>query len=124
MSAIVNRTRIAMDNPEGSEEVDRNDGAELGAKKPKKRAKPKAKKKAKRPAKPKTKAKAKKRKVVKAKSKKKTTQRATKLNAAIARPERLDMRLTKAQKAKVYAKAKKTRRTITSLVIEAIEKIR
>jgi hypothetical protein len=123
MSAIVNRTRIAMDNPEGSEEVDRNDGAELGAKKPKKRAKPKAKKKAKRPAKPKTKAKAKKRKVVKAKSKKKTTQRATKLNGD-ARSERLDMRLTKAQKAKVYAKAKKTRRTVTSLVIEAIEKIR
>ena len=42
---------------------------------------------------------------------------------AVARSERLDMRLTKAEKAKVVARAKKTRRTVTSLVIEAIEKI-
>jgi hypothetical protein len=83
--------------------------------KPKKRANPKIKKKAKRPAK----SKAKKRRVVRAKSKK-----ARKLVNGDARSERLDMRLTKAQKAKVYAKAKKTRRTVTSLVIEAIEKIR
>lgn len=76
--------------------------------KAKKRAKPKAKKKAKQPAK------AKKRKVVKSKPKK----------VAGVRTERLDMRLTKAQKAKIDAKAKKTRRTVTSLVIEAIEKIR
>ena len=41
-----------------------------------------------------------------------------------ARSERLDMRLTKAEKAKIIAKAKKTRRTVTSLVIEAIEKIK
>jgi hypothetical protein len=34
------------------------------------------------------------------------------------------MRLTKAEKAKIIAKAKKTRRTVTSLVIEAIEKIK
>ena len=80
--------------------------------KPKKRAKPKAKKKAKRPAKPK--AKAKNRKVVKSK----------KATNGDARTERLDMRLSKAQKAKIDAKAKKTRRTVTSLVIEAIEKIR
>lgn len=60
--------------------------------------------------------KAKKRKAAKSKKKK--------LNGSIARPERLDMRLTKAEKAKIYAKAKKTRRSITSIVIEAIEKIR
>jgi len=41
-----------------------------------------------------------------------------------ARSERLDMRLTKAEKAKIIARAKKTRRTVTSLVIEAIEKIK
>ena len=81
--------------------------------KPKKKAKSKAK--AKRP----VKAKAKKRKI--AKPKKKATAR--KLNGDV-RSERLDMRLTKAQKAKIDAKAKKTRRTVTSLVIEAIEKIR
>ena len=43
---------------------------------------------------------------------------------AVVRSERLDMRLTKAEKTKVVAKAKKTRRTVTSLVIEAIEKIK
>jgi uncharacterized protein (DUF1778 family) len=43
---------------------------------------------------------------------------------AAARSERLDMRLTRAERAKIVAKAKKTRRTVTSLVIEAIEKIR
>ncbi len=82
--------------------------------------------------KPKKEAKAKKRKVVKAKPKKKAKRLAQskvrrvavhKLNGD-ARTERLDMRLTKAQKAKIYAKSKKTRRTVTSLVIEAIEKIR
>lgn len=90
--------------------------------KAKKRTKPKTKKKAKRPAKPKAKKiKAKMRKAVKSKSKKKAAAR--KLNGD-ARSERLDMRLTKAQKAKIDAKSKKTRRTVTSLVIEAIEKIR
>jgi hypothetical protein len=90
-------------------------------KKPKagaKKAKPKVKKKAKRPAKPKSKAK--KRKTVKSKSKKAAVHKTN----GDARSERLDMRLTKAQKAKIEAKAKKTRRTVTSLVIEAIEKIR
>jgi hypothetical protein len=43
---------------------------------------------------------------------------------AVVRSERLDMRLTKAEKAKINARAKKTRRTVTSLVIEAIEKIK
>lgn len=67
----------------------------------------KPKKKAKRPAKKKRKA---------AKPKKKA--------GAVVRSERLDMRLTKAEKAKINAKSKKTRRTVTSLVIEAIEKIK
>ena len=80
------------------------------APKAEKRTKPK--KKAKQP----TKAKTKKRKAVKSKP-------ARKLNGA-ARSERLDMRLTKAQKTKINSKAKKTRRTVTSLIIEAIEKIR
>lgn len=80
-------------------EVDRNDGVK--PKRPKEAAKRKTKK---RPSRTKLK-----RKAVKSK---------------IVRSERLDMRLTKAEKAKVTAKAKKTRRTVTSLVIEAIEKIR
>lgn len=42
----------------------------------------------------------------------------------VERFERLDMRLSKAEKAKITAKAKKLRRTITSVVLEAIEKIR
>lgn len=72
------------------------------------------------PAKPK----AKKRKVVKSKSKKRPAKAAARKHTnSNARTERLDMRLTKAQKAKIGAKAKKTRRTVTSLVMEAIEKI-
>lgn len=55
----------------------------------------------------------------KSKAKKKTS-RAGK----IVRSERLDMRLSASEKARVVAKAKKTRRTVTSLVVEAIEKIR
>jgi hypothetical protein len=90
--------------------------------KPKAKKRPKPKKKAKQSAKakkPKVGAGTKKRKVVKSKFKKAVH----KLNGD-ARTERLDMRLTKVQKAKIDAKAKKTRRTVTSLVIEAIEKIR
>lgn len=37
---------------------------------------------------------------------------------------RLDIRMTKAQRTKIETKAKKLRRTITSLVLEAIEKIK
>lgn len=59
------------------------------------------------------------------KPKAKTKPRKSKSKASSAeRSERLDMRLTKAEKAKIIARAKKTRRTVTSLVIEAIEKIR
>lgn len=57
-------------------------------------------------------------------TKKRKPAKVRKPKAGTARPERLDMRLTKAEKAKINAKAKKTRRTVTSLVIEAIEKIR
>ncbi len=62
----------------------------------------------------------------KAKSKKKAARKPKpKAKAAtVARSERLDMRLTKAEKTKIIARAKKTRRTVTSLVIEAIEKIK
>lgn len=56
--------------------------------------------------------------------KKKTAKSKAKKTKAVVRSERLDMRLTKAEKAKITAKAKKTRRTVTSLIIEAIEKIR
>lgn len=81
---------------------------------PAKRTKPKPKKKkAKKPTK--------KRKTVKAKKK---PARKAKKAGAVVRSERLDMRLTKAEKVKITAKAKKTRRTVTSLIIEAIEKIR
>ncbi len=74
--------------------------------------KPKAK------VKPKPKAKAKPK--PKAKSKKKTARR----SKSVERSERLDMRLTRAEKAKIIAKAKKARRTVTSLVTEAIGKIK
>lgn len=80
-------------------------------KKEAKSAKPKLKKKAK----PKVK------KSKAAKPKKKTVR---KPKGAVVRSERLDMRLTKAEKAKICARAKKIRRTVTSLIIEAIEKIR
>ena len=44
--------------------------------------------------------------------------------AATARPARLDLRLTVAEKAKLMAKAKKSRRTVTSVVLEMIEKLK
>ncbi len=79
--------------------------------KKKTKAKPAKKAKAVKRPKPKTKkAKAKKGRVVPA--------------GGIVRSERLDMRLSKAEKAKVVAKSKKTRCTVTSLVLEAIEKIK
>lgn len=42
---------------------------------------------------------------------------------AIARPCRIDIRLTKAEKAKLQVWAKKTRRTITSVLSELIQKL-
>lgn len=66
----------------------------------------------------------------KAKIKRKSVKKAVKTKAkrepAKPAPDvtRLDIRLTKAQKAKLTAKAKTKRRTITSVVIEAIERIK
>ena len=94
IAAIVNHTGIADMDPI-------EDAAKSAPPKAKKKAKPKVKK---------HKA---------AKSKKKTIRK-----SVVVRSERLDMRLSKAEKARITAKAKKTRRTVTSLVIEAIEKIR
>lgn len=50
--------------------------------------------------------------------------KAKKAAAVVTRPERLDLRLTKGEKAKLAAKAKATRRTITSVVQELIEKMK
>lgn len=115
-------------------EVDRNDGAAPKAAKPKRKAK--AKKPAKRkPATkkkqaPKTKAKKPaKRKPVKkvakrSKAVKSKTKKPAKVSAGVVRTERLDLRLTKGEKAKLAAVAKAKRRTITSVVIELIEKLK
>lgn len=111
-------------DPTTQDTLDRQSATMTAAKKPKakKPAKPKAKKKTKRPTKSKAK-KTVKRKA--AKSKKKPAPKVkTKAGGSVVRSERLDMRLSKAEKAKINAKAKKTRRTVTSLIIEAIEKIR
>jgi hypothetical protein len=55
---------------------------------------------------------------------KRTKPKAKKPAAVVARPERLDLRLSKKEKAKLVAKAKATRRTVTSVVLEMIEKLR
>lgn len=97
------------------------------AKKPaaKKAAKPKAKKVKATKKKPPVKKPAKPFKMSGAKKQHKAAVKKAKAKAAtIARPERLDMRLSKAEKAKLLAKAKKLRRTVTSIMLEAIEKIR
>src|SRR5574343_608636 len=60
----------------------------------------------------------------KAKNKPKPKPKAKKAAAVVTRPERLDLRLTKGEKAKLSAKAKATRRTITSVVQELIEKMK
>jgi len=57
-------------------------------------------------------------------AKKKVAKKSKTKSAACARLQRLDMRMSKAEKEKVTAKAKKLRRTITSVVLEAIEKIK
>jgi len=107
-------------------ETDRNDGV-----KPAKAKRPKSKKPAAKKAKPKTKKKPVKKvkKPAKRRPKAKTSKPKRKPGAKpkpsnVVRSERLDMRLTKAEKAKVSAKAKKLRRTVTSIVIEAIEKLK
>ncbi len=76
-------------------------------------------------AKPKPKAKVKTKPKSKAKPKRPYLHNKTaRKSKAVERSERLDMRLTKAEKAKIIAKAKKARRTVTSLVAEAIGKIK
>jgi hypothetical protein len=85
---------------------------------------PKAKKpKAKKPAvkKKKAPAKAKAKKTVKKVSKPKV---AKKKAVTVTRPCRQDLRLSKAEKAKLTAKAKATRRTVTSIIAELIEKMK
>jgi hypothetical protein len=74
----------------------------------------------------------KKAKVVKKKAAKPKTKKVVKKKAAkskkpvsiAARSERLDLRVTKAEKAAIRAKAKKLKRTVTSLAVWAIDKIR
>ena len=64
-----------------------------------------------------------KKRVKKPKAKKKVVKKRAE-PATTLRPERCDLRLTKAEKAKLLAKARKTRRTVTSIMIELIEKMR
>lgn len=69
-----------------------------------------------------------KKKIVKSKAKKpkKKTRAKTKRKAkagAVVRTERLDMRLSKAEKSKITAKAKKTGLSITKIVYAAIAKL-
>lgn len=102
---------ISEDAPVKLKEPRKPRPSEIAAKKAK-AAKLKAKKK---PAKKKTKPKV---------AKRKTKAKARKPAAVVARPARIDLRLTKTEKAKLTAKAKATRRTITSVVAELIEKMR
>jgi hypothetical protein len=42
----------------------------------------------------------------------------------VIRTERLDLRLTKQEKAKIMARSRKTKRTVTSVIMEAIHKVK
>lgn len=99
-------------------EVNRNDNVSSQSKAKRKSSKTKTKAKRK-PAKPKSK-----KKPAKAKTKKKAAKKTKAKSAGVVRTERLDMRLSKAEKTRITVKANKLRRTVTSLVIEAIEKIK
>lgn len=98
---------------------------EIPAKAPKvKKPKPKAKKPAvkKKPAK---KAKAAKKKPAVKKKPAKSKPKAKKASKpAKGRTERLDLRLGRKEKAKLHARAKATRRTVTSIIVELIEKMK
>jgi hypothetical protein len=87
-----------------------------GPAKTKRKAKPKAKKAVKKKA-----VKAKRKPAPKKKAKAKP---AKKVASNITRPERLDLRLTKAEKAKLVRRSGLTRRTVTSIVLELIEKMK
>jgi hypothetical protein len=80
-------------------------------KKPAKKAKSKAKRK---PAK----------KAMKKPAKRKAKKVKASKTGGVVRCERVDMRVSKVEKARIVAKAKKLRRTVTSVVLEAIEKIK
>lgn len=85
--------------------------------------KAKAAKKSKRKPAPKKKAKAKPRKAVKRPAKPKA--RKTKaVQWSAARACRMDVRMSKAQKRKLDAKAKAKGRTVTSMILEAVDKLR
>ena len=86
--------------------------SEIAAKKAKaaKKKKPAAKK-----TKPKAKPKAKRKP---AKSKRKAP------GPGVIRTERLDLRLTKQEKAKIMAWSRKTKRTVTSVIMEAVHKVK
>lgn len=119
--ASVEIPQPAADKPETSKPAKRS--------KPKAKAKPKAKKKSpekmpKRPAKPEAKKKAKPAKRSKPKARKPARKVKSKAKSAVVRSHRLDLRLTAAEKAKLTVRAKKARRTITSLVTELIEKLK
>jgi hypothetical protein len=87
-------------------------------------AKPAKKKKASKPkAKSKSKPKAKKVAAERKPAPKKAA-KPKKAATVVTRPERLDLRLTKGEKAKLSAKAEAMRRTITSVVQELIEKMK
>lgn len=67
-------------------------------------------------------------KTVKSKAKKpvkrKPAAKKSKVKKKVERAERLDFRLSKAEKARIVAKARKSRRTVTSILLEAVEKIK
>jgi outer membrane biosynthesis protein TonB len=104
----------------GDTRMDTDKPAEAPAKPKKtKRPKPKAKKAAKR------KAPAKKKTAKRPKPKAKKVNKSAKAPArTIVRTERVDVRVSKAEKARLKAKAVKMRRTVTSVLLEAIEKIK
>ncbi len=101
--------------------------SEIAAKKAKAAAKRKPKKKAQKAKRPKLKKSVKKavkakRPASKRKAKKAAKRKPVKWSAE--RAERMDVRLSKAQKRKLVAKAKAKGRTITSLILDAVDKLR
>lgn len=59
----------------------------------------------------------------KPKAKKKTPAKKAARKVVPVRSERMDLRLSKREKAAIKAKAKKLRRTLTSLFVEFVEKL-
>lgn len=67
---------------------------------------------------------AKKKKPAAKKTKPKAKPKAKGGNKPLVRTERLDLRLTKQEKAKIMARSRKTKRTVTSVIMEAIHKVK